>query len=251
MAAEEAIEAIHRAALQGDAVSVARMLDEDPRLLSSVWHNGTLLTRVICHGRVALVRLLLERGAEINQVNDYGGTALHLAALHGHEGVVSILLSSGADTIRIDHLGWTPLMKACRWGNQAAVRLLLRYLQNRGLDDRSEDGRTALCYACRWGHTNVVRALLLAGADHTIADNQDTTPLQTAEENEHHECVGMIQVSAPLVSRAKGHPDGTVFAVCGAPVTMGSHLTICACVAVVGGRAAACICPPQGQDATR
>jgi ankyrin repeat protein len=205
MAAEEAIEAIHTAVSQGDAVSVTRMLDEDPRLHSSVWDGGTLLkTAVLCR-RVELMRLLLARGADVNQANDYGNTALHLAAGRGHEEIVLTLLSSGADISRKGYRGKTPLMDASLRGHVAVVRLLLRSMGGGGLDERNEDGITALWYACLYGNADVLRALLLAGADHNIAHSDARTPLQVAEEEEHHECVALVQVSTSLVSRAKGH----------------------------------------------
>jgi ankyrin repeat protein len=206
MAAEEAIEAVHRAAWQDDAVSVTRMLDDDPGLLSSVWKSDTLLTTAVWHGHVDVVRLLLERGAEINQADDStGGTALHLAVARGHEEVVSLLLTSGADPSIKGYRGKTALMLALLGGYVAVVLLLLRSMERRGLDERDEDGCTAVWYACRWGHADVVRALLLAGADHTIADNDDRTPLQLAEEREHHDCVALIHVSTSLVSRSLSH----------------------------------------------
>jgi hypothetical protein len=195
MAAEEAIQAIHRAAMEGDPVSVTRMLEEDPRLLSSAWNNHTLLSSAACYGPLECVRLLLERGGEINKANRYGDTTLDLAVLRGHEEMVSMLLSSGADIHRKAHRGQTALMCASINGHVAVVRLLLWSMEDRGLDERDEDGRTALCYACVYRYADVLRVLLLAGADHTIADNHDTTPLQIAQEREHHDCVGVIQVS--------------------------------------------------------
>jgi hypothetical protein len=202
MAAEEAIEAIYMAARQGDAVSVARMLDEDPGLLSLAWGGDTLLHTAVWHGYVDLVRLLLERGAAINQANAHGSTALHYAVIMGHEEIVSILLRSGADPSRKGFQGKTALMIASVGNHVAVARLLLRSVGGGGLDERNEDGRTALWYACFEGHANVLRALLLAGADHIIADNYDTTPLQVAEHGGHHECVGVIQVSTSLVSHS-------------------------------------------------
>jgi ankyrin repeat protein len=201
MATEEVVEAIFRAAREGDVDIVAGMLDEDLRLLSLLWKGDTLLNTAVRDGHVHVVRLLLERGLDINQANAHGTTALICAASWGREEMVSILLTSGADPSRRGYRGQTVLMRASIDGDVAVVRLLLRSMGcrgflGRGLNERSEDGRTALCYACRWGHTNVVRALLLAGADHTIADSDDTTPLQAAEEREHHECVGVIQVSS-------------------------------------------------------
>jgi hypothetical protein len=44
MAAQDAIAAIHTAARVGNTVGVARMLDEDPELLSSQFGGNTLLT---------------------------------------------------------------------------------------------------------------------------------------------------------------------------------------------------------------
>jgi ankyrin repeat protein len=198
MAAEAAIEAIHRAAWQGDAVSVTRMLDEDPQRLFTVEGGGTLLIKASWHGRVDVVRLLLERGAEINQADARGNTALHLAVSRRHEAVVSILVSYGADISRKAYRGQTALMHASYGGHVAVVRLLLRSMGIRGLDERSEFGRTAVWYACIEGHAEVLRALLLAGADHTIADNNDRTPLQVAEEKGRHECVALLQVRPPI-----------------------------------------------------
>jgi ankyrin repeat protein len=201
MAAEEAIEAIHRAAREGDTVNVARMLDEDPRLLSSTRGNDddTLLhTASYYGGHVDLVRLLLDRGAEINQANANEDTALHLAAEMGDEEMVSTLLTRGADPSIIGDWGQTVIMLASEGGHMAVVRLLLRSMGGGGLDERTEFGVTALSFACYRGHADVVRALLLAGADHTIADHDARTPLQVAQGREHHECVGVIQVSTSL-----------------------------------------------------
>jgi hypothetical protein len=221
MAAEEAIEAIFRAAREGDAVSVARMLDEKPRLIFSVRKNRTLLTRAVWDGHVGLVRLVLDRGAEVNHAAAHGSTALHFAAFIGPEEVVSALLSSGADPTRKGSRGHTALMCASIKGYVPVVQLLLRSLGAHGLDERNEDGVTALWFSCRSGHADVVRALLLAGADHTIVDNNDTTPLQIAQEAQHDKCAALLQVSTSLVSRSQGHHDGTVCAVCGARVVWG------------------------------
>jgi ankyrin repeat protein len=205
MAAEEATAALHRAARQGDAVSVARILDEDPGLLSLVWRGETLLTTAVRNGHLDLVRLLLERGAEVNQANGYGATALDYAVGRGHEEIVSILVSSGADPSRKGYRDKTALMSASMGGHVAVIRLLLRSMEDRGLDERDSYGITALCYACFEGHADVLRALLLAGADRTIASNIGTTPLHIALERRHHECVALLQVSTSFVSRPLNH----------------------------------------------
>ena len=49
-------------------------------------------------GREEEVLGLLESGAEVNQEGEYGITALHMASLHNHPAVVRRLLERGADT---------------------------------------------------------------------------------------------------------------------------------------------------------
>jgi ankyrin repeat protein len=196
MAAEAAVEAIHVAMTEGDTEVVARMLDEDPRLLSSTRNGDRLFTRAAMEGHVGIVKLLLERGADVNAPDEDGYSALHLAAFYGLEEVVSALLSSGADVYRRNASGDTALMLASQRGQLVVVRLLVRSMGGYRLNGRTAFGCTALWYACFRGHADVVRVLLLAGADHTIANNGGTTPQQLAQGRRHPECTALIQVSA-------------------------------------------------------
>jgi hypothetical protein len=202
MAAEAAVEAIHEAVYEGDTEAVARMLDEDPRLLSTMWWDSPLLTGAASRGHVGIVELLLERGADVNTSDISGTTALHAAAYEGHEEVVSTLLSSGADVYRRNATGETALITASWSGHVAVLRRLLRSMGGCGLDWRHMQGFTALWSACVYGHADVVRALLLAGADHTIANDEGTTPQQIAQNTFHPECAALIQVSTPLAFTA-------------------------------------------------
>jgi ankyrin repeat protein len=77
------------------------------------------------HGRAEEVRHLLMAGADIAE---RGGTSsftpLHEAAFQGHESVVRLLLEKGADMSTTDIDGATPLHHAA-WGGFEAVVLLL------------------------------------------------------------------------------------------------------------------------------
>jgi ankyrin repeat protein len=194
MAAQEAVEPIFRAVDNGDTEGVARMLDEDPRLLSASLWGDTLLVRAAERPSIGMVRLLLEKGADINAANAYGRTALHLAATYANDELASILLWSGADPSSRSISGTTPLYLASFLGYEALVRVLLRHMRGRGVDERTTDGFTALWRACLKGHAEIVRALLLGGADHTIADNEGRTPLQKARQKMEWECVAIIEV---------------------------------------------------------
>jgi len=64
-------------------------------------------------GDAALVRKLLDDGVDVNTKFRYGTTALFYACDHGHVDVVKVLLEKGADlTVKDTFYGFTPLMLA-------------------------------------------------------------------------------------------------------------------------------------------
>ncbi|KAM3548408.1 hypothetical protein ARSEF4850_009431, partial [Beauveria asiatica] len=139
---------------QGLAIDVTKALT-----LRDSW-----LLRVAEEGQEAVVRLLLEKGAEIEAKAkySYGRTALGWAARHGHAAVVQLLLEKGADYEAKDGFGQTALGWAAHQGHEAVVRLLLE----KGAEiEAKESGQTALWWAAYQGHEAVVRLLLEKGAE--------------------------------------------------------------------------------------
>ncbi len=63
-------------------------------------------------GQTAAARLLIEKGAHIDELDEDGLTALHYAAACEHPDLVRILLHSGADVNIKDNDGNTPKMIA-------------------------------------------------------------------------------------------------------------------------------------------
>ncbi len=68
----------YRAVEAGDVEGLRGLLDRDPGLVHVRGTNGNDLLG-LAGGDGALVRLLLERGADVNRGNDYGWTILHQA----------------------------------------------------------------------------------------------------------------------------------------------------------------------------
>jgi ankyrin repeat protein len=60
------------------------------------------------NGQEAVVKLLLERGADIDSDGKYSQTPLSLAARNGHEVVVKLLLERGADVNSYDMYSQAP-----------------------------------------------------------------------------------------------------------------------------------------------
>jgi ankyrin repeat protein len=56
-------------------------------------HGQTALMLAVSHGRLDMVRLLVETGADMNIQDEDGSTALMCAAEHGHTEIVKHLLS--------------------------------------------------------------------------------------------------------------------------------------------------------------
>lgn len=56
-------------------------------------HGQTALMLAVSHGRLDMVRMLLEAGADINIQDEDGSTALMCAAEHGHVDIVQHFLS--------------------------------------------------------------------------------------------------------------------------------------------------------------
>jgi len=89
-----------------------------------------------------IVRLLVDRGADVSSADADGKTPLHIASERDHEAVARLLVDWGADVSSADKYGRTPLHIASERGHGAVARLLV----DRGADVSSADkyGRTPL-----------------------------------------------------------------------------------------------------------
>ena len=83
----------------------------------------TLLHKVSSRGFSDFVKLLLEKGADLDCRSKSGETPLYLAAWHGQVEVVKLLLEAGADKISIN-LSGTPYSVAYRKGYYEICELL-------------------------------------------------------------------------------------------------------------------------------
>ena len=98
--------------------------------------NGTNALQLAAgYGRLGMVRLLVEAGADVNAMLDSNdmfhgnqdgsqGTALHYAAQRGAKDVVEYLISKGADTRKLDRSGYTARGRANIKGHDEIVRLI-------------------------------------------------------------------------------------------------------------------------------
>lgn len=116
-------------------------------------------------GNLETVRLLIERGADVNAKSVEGGTALLVAIEQHNEDVVDYLLAHGANAN--DKLSVEPGLTALCMAAQRGYLRILKALLDAGADPekRAGDGSTALVNAAFKGHDDVARELIMAGAD--------------------------------------------------------------------------------------
>ncbi|XP_035696699.1 ankyrin repeat domain-containing protein 49-like [Branchiostoma floridae] len=113
--------------------AVGDLLDSEPKLLTAADSDGyTLLHKAAYMGDMALLKELLERGADINAKTHDGWQALHSACRWNHVDVASLLLQAGADINATSSGGNTPLHVAA--SNANAKQALVLLLSNRYID---------------------------------------------------------------------------------------------------------------------
>ncbi|XP_075901224.1 uncharacterized protein kank4 isoform X2 [Nelusetta ayraudi] len=120
------------------------------------------LTAAESPDELEVAQQLLKKGDVNARSRQAGQTALMLAVSHGRVAMVKLLLSSGADVNAQDREGSTPLMCASEHGHTHIVRLLLE-TGRCDLSLKDKNGQTALSVAEGGSHQDILD-LLKAGS---------------------------------------------------------------------------------------
>ncbi|XP_072249992.1 B-cell lymphoma 3 protein homolog [Leuresthes tenuis] len=114
--------------------------------------------------------------------NFEGLSPLHLAVRQGHQDLAKMLLDAGADINAMDiKSGQNPLMHAVENNNTDMVHFLIE--NGCDVNNQSYSGNTALHIACGRGQEETVRLLLKSGADSSLKNNHNDTPVMVAKNN--------------------------------------------------------------------
>jgi ankyrin repeat protein len=128
----------------------------------------------------------------VNYVDANDGTcAIHWAAYSGRIDILELLLQHGADVVHRDGYGFTPLHWACRRGRKEATHFLI----DRGADieEQTLDGSTPLHCVCFEGHQELALSLIDKGADRDHTNLVGFSPLQLWHHRGGHWCASVAE----------------------------------------------------------
>ncbi|HVX16370.1 MAG TPA: ankyrin repeat domain-containing protein [Pirellulales bacterium] len=128
------------------------------------------------------VTVLLDYGASLEDRGRYGLTALHYAVRGGKLPLIKLLLERGAHVNALDEDGLTPLLHLSKTRSKADPVSVMELLAGGGadLDARDEKQGTLLMYFARQGKTGAVRWLLAHGADRNARNERGKTAADVA-----------------------------------------------------------------------
>lgn len=115
------------------------------------------------HRNKELLKLILERGIDINERNDNNATPLIIATDHGYEEIVEFLISNGADISAENNKRWTALKIACKLGYKGIVKILLN-TKFYSKDNDKREFAIELRLALDNNNLEIVKLLLSKGA---------------------------------------------------------------------------------------
>jgi ankyrin repeat protein len=121
-------------------------------------------------------------------------TPLHRSVGKGNNDVVKLLVDKGADLSMVDSGGLSPLHWAALFGLVQSAELIV--VGGAHLDMQSKSGETPLHLAAEKGHVPFVKFLLAHGASSLVTDNGNdggATAFVAAKKNGHKEVMVILK----------------------------------------------------------
>lgn len=172
---------------------ITALLDAGADLKAGNGSGDRALVYAVRGGDVSALRLLLNRGADVNAQRMMGGeTALHRAVEAGNLEVINTLVLYGADVNLPNNYGITPLYNAAFEEDHPEVGIRLIEL-GADVNAKSAFGVTPLMVAATANNPVLARVLIERGADVDAVDNKNKTALQSAMASGSREVVRLLR----------------------------------------------------------
>ncbi|KAM6488289.1 ankyrin repeat-containing domain protein [Trichoderma sp. SZMC 28011] len=153
--------------------------------------DGIIFERAVAKGLIDVVEHYLQKGTDVNALDQNGYTPLISASESRQFEVAKLLIEHGARIDAQDGEGATPLLKAVASGFVELVQVLI----DKGADIEGRgksSSKTPLLAAASTGHADVVRLLIDHGAQIEAKTGRDSTALLLASEKGHTDVVQLL-----------------------------------------------------------
>lgn len=171
---------IFAAVVEGNVSEVKRHLEAgmSPNATTGQWHETPLIVAAGA-GRLEVVKLLIDMGADVNIADEIGSVPISAASSRGHVEVVRYLVDKGA-LYHSPEIGLHPIADAAHNGQLAVVKYLVeeKRVPAKG---RTMHGEPPLHSAAGNAHIEVVQYLMEHGADPYEPDSFRNTAFATVE----------------------------------------------------------------------
>lgn len=174
-------------AAAGNAEVFSTLIKAYPRLGS--WKNYALITAAK-YGHAEIVKILLNKGAFVDQKDQEGATPLIIASRGDNFDMVKLLISKKANVNAQDRFGTTALMYAAQNNNIEIANQLI--IEGARVNAKNNIGTVALMYAAYHNNADVSKLLVNRGADVNSQDNKGATPLIIAAQNDCKDVVKFL-----------------------------------------------------------
>lgn len=174
----------------GDNAMLKILIDAGADVTYKDREGNTILSIAAELGNAKAVNLLINRGAEINSRNEEGYTPLSLAAKNGHLEIVKALVKEGAPIDQVNNNGDTPLSLGVLKNRLEVVDFLIE--KGADIDHENNNKKVPLLLAIERGHLEMVKTLIENGAVVRTSKNEyelSATPLYIAAREGHKEIV--------------------------------------------------------------
>uniref|UniRef100_A0A1B0DGC2 Uncharacterized protein n=1 Tax=Phlebotomus papatasi TaxID=29031 RepID=A0A1B0DGC2_PHLPP len=169
---------LHWASLAGRDQLVKLLLTMNPALLSERDDtNASPLILAALGGRLDVMKILVDNGADISDKNWNGHSSLQYACSKGFKDIVEYLLDKGADVNVRDDRNDTCLHRLASTGRTDIMEMLIKSPQRIDLDGQNAEGDTPLHLACQEKNLDCVALLVESGASVHILNKAKKSPL--------------------------------------------------------------------------
>ncbi|KAJ9263074.1 hypothetical protein DTO195F2_3052 [Paecilomyces variotii] len=177
---------------EGDEKSVLRLLQHGADVNAASPSNLTPLVFAAFAGHTQIVNMLLEYGAHIEaREHKANFAALNAATDNNNLAVVKLLVEKGAyiDPASLD--GMTPLLLAVSKGNIEIAKFLIEHGAN--MNAQNDSGYTPLMLAIEKHETSIASELLRRGCDVNAKDRSGLTAFDWARNTGKEDCLALLE----------------------------------------------------------